>query len=119
MAGLGITLFTDEMVSPQLAHRLAGQFYDVVCCRDRGRSNKKIPDSEQIKYAAQENRAILTYNATEYAAIHRTWIATGNSHAGIIISEQIDDIAELERRVKRHLDTIDPAIQYNAILVLL
>ncbi|GEM_PF-4664625 len=91
------------MISPQLAHRLVSQFYDVVCCRDRGRSNKKIPDSEQLKYATQEDRAILTYNATEYASIHQTWLATGNTHAGIIVTEQIDDVAELERRVKRHL----------------
>jgi hypothetical protein len=118
MAGLGIKLFTDEMVSPQLAHRLVRQFYDVVCCRDRGRSNKKIPDSEQIKYATQDDRAILTYNPTEYAAIHQTWLATGNGHSGIIISDQIDDIAELERRVKRHLDTVHPGDQYNRLLVL-
>lgn len=118
MAGKGIRLFTDEMIFPQLAHRLVGQSYDVVCCRDMGRSNKRISDSEQIKYATQRGMAILTYNATEFEAIHRGWIASGNQHAGIITAEQIDDLDELERRVKCHLDTIDPADQYNALLVL-
>lgn len=103
MAGRGIRLFTDEMVSPQLAHRLVSQFYDVTCCRDMGRSNKRISDPEQL----------------QYAAIHRTWLATGHTHAGIIVSEQIDDVAELERRVKYHLDTTDPRIQDNNLIRLL
>jgi predicted nuclease of predicted toxin-antitoxin system len=119
MAGLGIRVFTDEMVSPRLAHRLVAQFYDVVCCRDRGRSNKRIPDSEQLKYASQEGRAIFTFNATEFAAIHQIWLSTGNTHSGIIISEEIDDIAELERRVKRHLDMVDPQAQSNHLIRLL
>lgn len=118
MAGLGIKLFTDEMVYPELAHRLVNQGYDVVCCRDRGRSNKRIPDSAQIQHATGEDRAILTFNATEFEAIHRRWIASGNQHAGIIVCEQINDLDELEHRVKRHLDTIAPQQQNNTVLVL-
>jgi len=118
MASRGIKLFTDEMVFPELTHRLASQGYDIVCCRDRGRSNKRLPDSAQIHYATREGRAILTYNATEFAAIHRGWIASGNHHAGIITSEPIHDLDELERRVKRHLNTVDPQDQYNNLLVL-
>ncbi len=118
MSGRGIKLYTDEMVFPELAHRLVAQSYDVVCCRDVGRSNRRLLDSDHIKYATTNGGAILTYNATEFAAIHRGWIASGNTHAGIITSEQIDDLDELERRVKHHLDTTDPADQSNNLLVL-
>jgi hypothetical protein len=37
---------------------------------------------------------------------------------GIIVSDQIQDLAELIRRVRLHLDSIDPSTQKNQVLKL-
>ena len=60
MAGLGIRLYTDEMIDVRLARALRSRGYDVESCQDAGRSNQGIPDEEQLAYAAGLGRAIYT-----------------------------------------------------------
>lgn len=115
MAGLGIRRFTDEMINPRLAWRLSRQGYDVLSCQRAGRANQHILDEPRLEYATQQGRAILTYNAGHFIRLDREWKASGRRHAGIIVSPQIIDVAELSRRVKLHLDTVDPGDQADAV----
>ncbi len=51
MAGVGVRLFTDEMVDPRLALALRERGYDAESCLEAGRANQKIPDEAQLLYA--------------------------------------------------------------------
>jgi hypothetical protein len=118
-AGLGIRLFTDEMIDPLLAEILGAQGYDVESTEAAGRANQRIHDEPQLEYATQQGRAILTFNARDFIAIDRKWKAAGTVHAGIIVSEQITNVYRLAHRVKAHLETISPSVQANTLLYLL
>ena len=115
MAGKGIRLFTDEMINTRVAGRLSRLGYDIESCRYAGRDNQRIPDEQQLEYATRQGRAVLTFNATDFEQLDARWKAVGRAHGGIIISEQIIDLQELVRRVKLHLDTVDPADQVNVV----
>jgi hypothetical protein len=116
MAGLGIRLFTDEMVSGALALALRVRGYDVESCVEAGRANLGISDKEQLEYSTQQGRAILTFNARDFLALDHAYKGAGRLHAGIVLSAQIDDIGLLVRSVQRHLDTVQSSIQHNTLL---
>jgi len=117
MAGLGIALFTDEMINPELARTLTRRGYDAISCREMGRANRKIDDEQQLEFAAAQGRAILTDNAVDFIACARRWDQAGREHAGIIICQQ-QPFSVLLRRVVHHLTTTDPKVQYNTVLFL-
>jgi hypothetical protein len=116
VAGLGIRLYTDEMVTPDLADRLQWLGYDVISCHRVGRGNRKISDEDQLAYAAQDGRAFLTFNVDEFYALDASWKAAGRQHAGIILSPEIRDLGTLIRRVREHLDHCSPQQQQNTLL---
>lgn len=118
MSGLGIRLYTDEDVHARLAEQLRRLGYDALSCRDAERHLQGISDEEQLAYAAQEGRAILINNIVDYARCEHEWKAQGRRHYGIIVVEQGRPIGELVSRVQRHLDTVDPATQYDTWLFL-
>lgn len=86
MAGKGIRLFTDEMINPRLARRLRAAGYDVESCRQAGRSSRGIPDEQQLEYASEQARAVLTFNATDFERLHTTGrqsaASTAHHHLG-------------------------------------
>jgi predicted nuclease of predicted toxin-antitoxin system len=116
LAGLGILLYTDEMIPWELARQLQRLGYDVLSCEAAGRSNQRISDENQLAYATQQDRAILTFNRDDFLALDRQWKAAGRSHAGIIVSVPISNIGHLLRCVARHLDTYTPETQKNVLL---
>jgi len=116
MAGLGIRLYTDEMVDIDLAAELRRRGYDAESCKEAGRSNQGIPDAEQLAYAAQNGRAVLTFDIADYLSLDADWKAHGQQHAGIIISPWVRDPGELLRRVMWHLDQYAPEQQHDTLL---
>jgi hypothetical protein len=116
MAGLGIRLYTDEMVDIRLARALRSRGYDVESCQEAGRSNQQIPDEDQLSYAAGQGRAIFTFNFVDYLDLDARWKAAGRRHAGIIISGEIRQFSELLRRVTWHLDHFSPDDQDDVVL---
>lgn len=116
MAGLGIRLFTDEMIPANLARALRQRGYDAESCQESGHSNQEIDDEAQLEYATQQGRAMLTYNIGHFLNIDRQWKVSGRRHAGIIVSPGITEFGDLLRRVQRHLDNVEPATQDNLLL---
>ena len=116
MAGLGIKVFCDEDLPHQLAAELRGRGYDAESCVEVGRHNRRIPDEDQLAYAAHAGRAILTFNSRDYVPLAGAWAGIGKRHSGIIVSPQIADFGDLLRRVMRHLDHVDPATQADTVL---
>ena len=116
MAGLGVRLFTDEMIDPDVADALNQQGYDVLSCHAAGRTNLHISDEDQLAFAANLGRAILIYNYTDFYQLHASWQRAGRTHAGILLAPATDDLGTLLRRVIKHLDTCQPTQQADNIL---
>lgn len=111
-----IKLFTDEHVHAGLASALRQRGYDAVSCHEANRVNQRISDEAQLAYAAEQGRAMLTNNMADFIRLDETWKRIGHVHAGIILYTRVRTFGELLRRVERHLATIDPQIQHNALL---
>lgn len=116
MAGLGISIFTDEMVSTRLAVALRGRGYDIVSCHEAGRANQRISDTEQLAYATERGRAILTQNATHFYALDEAWKVAGRTHAGILVYSPNLRFADLLARLPRFLDRTEPEAQSKTLL---
>jgi hypothetical protein len=119
MTGPTVKIVTDEMITPRLAYSLRLRGYDATSCHAAGRANRGISDHDQLVFATVEGRAIYTFNAADFRRLHASWGAAGREHAGIILSEDLnDDLAEMTRRLQIHLETVDAATQHNRIWVL-
>ena len=118
MPGLGIRIFTDEMVNPRVAWALSRLGYDVESCQRAGRANQQISDESQLAYATEQGRAVLTFNVGDFLRLDQRWKLQGRTHAGIITARQVLSLAELTRRVQFHLDTVSPESQLNTLLEL-
>lgn len=81
-----------------------------------GRNNQRIPDSDQLAYAANDGRAILTNNVRDFVSLNVRWKRLGRLHAGIIVYAGVPSFGELLRRVIRHLDATAPEAQYDTLL---
>src|SRR5947208_607639 len=119
MAGLGIRLFTDENIRKALAQVLRSRGYDVESCHDATRDNLRISDEQQLVYATQQGRAVLTFDVEDFLQLERRWKAADLQHAGIIVAREIRDFGTLIRRVQFHLDNVDPETQLNTLLWLM
>lgn len=93
-------LYLDEDVDPLLARILTDRNFDVLTTRDAGRLT--TTDSEQLAFAAQERRAILTHNIAHFAALAVQYARTERTHSGIALSEQLP-LKELLKRMLRLL----------------
>jgi hypothetical protein len=116
LAGLGVRLFTDEMIHADLAPTLRRQGYDAESCQEARRSNQRIGDEAQLVYATQQGRAIFTCNAIHFLRLDHQWKAAGRAHRGIILTPQVQDLGLLLRLVARHLDTYPPGVQDDLLL---
>jgi hypothetical protein len=86
MADAPPLLYLDEDVSVVLAAILAARGFGVVTARDAGQLGRS--DSEQLAFGAAAGRVLLTHNRVDFERLHREWLETGRSHAGIIIARR-------------------------------
>jgi hypothetical protein len=114
--GLGIAIYTDEMVYSRFAAALRARGYDAIGCAETTPTNRGISDYDQLAYAAADSRAILTENVGDFSLLDAQWKMSGKVHAGIIVYAGIDSFGELLRRVVIHLDTIAKETQRDTLL---
>jgi Domain of unknown function (DUF5615) len=50
-----------------------------------GAGNLNTSDDEQMKYAVQQHRALVTHNVRHFPVLHGRWIDAGETHWGILI----------------------------------
>jgi predicted nuclease of predicted toxin-antitoxin system len=99
---LTFPLYLDEDVNPAVSILLDGDGIDALSAQKAGRANQKIPDEEQLAFAAGQGRAIVTHNVKDYDVLARQWAAQGKPHAGIIMgaSREPWELAEDIRRLQ-------------------
>lgn len=77
-------LYLDHNVHLWLASALRRRGIDVVAAIEVG--NECLTDEQQLGWAAQERRAVFTYDRVDFKRIAEEWAARGEPHAGIIVS---------------------------------
>jgi hypothetical protein len=83
---LFIRLYLDEDVFKDIASVLRRRGFDVVSVHELG--HYEWPDADHLAYAAAQGRALFSFNAVDYLALHRTYLEEGKHHAGIVVSKQ-------------------------------
>lgn len=112
---LFVSLYLDEDVTNQLVPLLQQRGFDVVSVIDLGRAG--LTDEEQLIFATEQGRAILTYNIADFARLARSWQAMGRPHAGILVSEQFSNrqLGELFRRLLKFLNNVTAEEMENTV----
>lgn len=107
-----VRLFLDEDVHSGLAPALRKRGYDVYHTQElegKGRS-----DSEQLAFAAQDQRCLLTFNVKDFVILHNFYVKNGQDHWGIIVSKQIP-LRETLRRILQLLQRVSKEALKNRI----
>ncbi len=81
-----------------------------------GHNNLRISDHDQLIYATDARRAILTNNVRDFVPLDARWKRQGRSHAGIVTYAGVPPFGELLRRVIRHLDATTLGMQHDTLL---
>jgi predicted nuclease of predicted toxin-antitoxin system len=81
-----VTFFIDEDVHEGLAAALRRQGIDAMNAHECGR--KEAKDAEQLAFAVSQQRALMTFNITDFEALADEYFWQGKAHCGIIVSPQ-------------------------------
>ncbi|MBI4715076.1 MAG: DUF5615 family PIN-like protein [Nitrospirae bacterium] len=92
---MALKLYLDEDVDPLLARVLRDRGMD--CLSTYEADNRGLADADQLSFATQQNRVILTFNVKDFVMLDRAYATSGRSHAGIIVSNHLP-FRELLRR---------------------
>lgn len=79
-------LYLDEDVHADLAEALRKRGFDVVHTQEINKKGSN--DFEQINYAIEEERCILSHNIRDFVLLHNYFMKNNLSHCGIILSRQ-------------------------------
>ena len=96
-------LYLNEHLSPRLAVQLRRYGFDVVSSHDA--KMLAHSDAEQLRFAASERRALVTFNFADFARLHETSLAEKQEHWGIVFSSA-ETIATLLHRLLRLLNSV-------------
>jgi hypothetical protein len=81
-----IRLFIDEDVHLELADALRTRGFDAIHVREVGR--RSLSDREQLAYAIDQRRSLLTFNVGDFCRLHSEFMSTDREHFGILVSAQ-------------------------------
>lgn len=109
---LFIRLYLDEDIFKDVAQALRMRGFDAVSVHELGRQG--FSDTEQLDYAATESRAVFSFNAVDYLALHREYRSSAKAHAGIIVSKQLP-ISEVIRRLLKLLNSVTATEMQNQL----
>ncbi len=61
---------------------------------------KGLSDEEQLQYAINYQRCLMTFNVKDYVRLHNQFVILEREHWGIIVSKQIPLTEALRRTLK-------------------
>jgi len=77
-------LHLNEHLSPRLAVQLRNHGFDVTT--SQGGGLLATPDEQQLEFAADQERAIVTFNIRDFSELHEKLRAAKREHWGIVLS---------------------------------
>ncbi|OGH58373.1 MAG: hypothetical protein A3G34_16035 [Candidatus Lindowbacteria bacterium RIFCSPLOWO2_12_FULL_62_27] len=77
-----LKLFLDENITraPDVEEELNRLGFDVLSTQTAGRANQRLSDEDQVRFAAEHGRVLVTFNIRDYVSF--------STHAGILLGEQ-------------------------------
>jgi predicted nuclease of predicted toxin-antitoxin system len=106
-ATLPLRVYLDEDVDVLLAPLVAAHGVD--CLSTVAAGNLSRPDEEQLTFARQESRIIITHNRTDFENLAVAWWGQQRDHAGIILAIRRADTYDLARHILPVLQLYDQA----------
>jgi hypothetical protein len=97
-------VFTDEDVYGAVALALRRSGIDAVSTPEAG--HRGLADEPQLKWAAAEDRVLVTFNVAHFTELHVNWLRQGRHHAGIVVSNQ-RPIGDMVRRLLHLAGALD------------
>ena len=64
-------LYGDENFDVHTMEELNNLEHDVLTARDAGKINQRIPDHEVLAFAAENSRAVVTFDRRDYFHLHK------------------------------------------------
>lgn len=110
-----IKLFLDEDVHFGLATILQKRGFDVVHAQALDRKGRS--DVEQLNYANEKERCVMTFNVKDYVLLHNEYVLQAKEHWGIIVSKQLP-VGEALRRILNLLQGHSQKTMKNRLLFL-
>ena len=98
---LFIRLYLDEDVFKAVAPALRARGFDATSVHDL--QHYGWSDAEHLAYAADEGRALFTFNAADYIALHAAYMNEKKPHTGIIVAKQ----HPIRETIRRLLDLLN------------
>jgi len=99
-----IKLYIDEDLSDRIAVALRSKGFDAISAHEVNMRGKT--DKEQLEYAIQHNRTILTRNIKHFITLQKEYRKDGLAHHGILVTDYLP-IKELIRRLTNFLNERD------------
>ena len=96
-------LYLNEHLSPRLATQLTSYGFDVTS--SHGARMLSSGDDEQFALAVSEQRAIVSFNFSDFVELHDKYIAGGKEHWEIILSTE-ERTGTLLHRLLRLLNSV-------------
>lgn len=84
MSSVFIRLYLDEDVNVLVADLLNARGFDALTVRDAGQL--RASDAEQLLYAVNQQRALVTHNRGDFEALIQTYFDTEQKHCGVILA---------------------------------
>lgn len=109
-------LYFDEDADARLAQALRQRGYDVETTVEAGLL--EASDEEQLAYAVNQKRALVTHNIKHFPGEHARWIETGRKHWGIIILVGHSAVGAWLRRMENLLNRFSAEELQNQLLFL-
>jgi len=78
-------LYANENFPQPVVEVLRRLGHDVLTTHDAGRSGKAIPDSEVLRFAVKDGRAVVTINRRDFIRLHRQ----DSHHAGVVVCSNL------------------------------
>lgn len=81
---MSLRFLLDEDITDSVAVGLRARGVDAVSVHEIGRSGQRIGDDEQLAYAVEQGRVLVTYHRDDFQDIDAKWREEGRQHAGIL-----------------------------------
>ena len=107
-----ISLYLDEHIQSSLPEALRLRGIDILTTQEAGEIG--LNDYDQLNYAGEKSRVLLSYNKGDFARIHHEFMKNNKPHAGIILSNQLP-VGQVLKRLMRLYFTLSKEEMRNRL----
>jgi hypothetical protein len=95
-------LYANENFPLPVVKALRTLGHDVLTSSDVGNANEAIPDDEVLRFAINNERAVITHNRLDFIRLH----SSNPNHCGILVCTADTDFPALAARIDAQLQLV-------------